>query len=331
MQAFYSLLSKIEEGNFSPLYLLSGTESYYIDQILKALILKLVDESSKDFDFSQFYGKENSAAEIIEVAKRYPMISNYNVIVVKEAQLISPTDLDILAKYAEKPMVKSIVIICFKNKAFDKRKKLFKTIEKNGEILAVKPLYDNQLFSWIKSQANRLKIKISPVAIQLLANHVGSNLSFLDNELKKICLCLSDGEIITDEHIEKHVGISKTFNSFELQKAIGLGDFSKSFQIIQNLNRDTKNSPLVLTLSTLHNYFQKLLLIKGIGVNHKDLGINPFFLNEYKVAAERFNMRQLTLAMELIMEADFKVKGISSTNAGSKEILEELLFKLFLL
>ena len=331
MQPFYSLLSKIQKGDFSPLYLLSGTEPYFIDQILKTLILKLVDESSKDFDFSQFYGKENSVAEIIEAAKRYPMLSNYNVVVIKEAQLMSSSELDLLAKYAENPMTQSILIICFKNKAFDKRKKLFKNLEKNGDVLNVKPLFDNQLVSWIQNHSNRLKIKLSPLAIQLLANHVGSNLSFLDNELKKVRLFLSDGEIITEEHIEKHIGISKIFNSFELQRAIGLGNFSRSFQIIQYLNKNTKDFPLVLTLNTLHNYFQKLFLIKVAGNSHKDLEINPFFFGEYKDAAYRFKTREITLAMELIMEADLKLKGITITNAGSKEILEELLIKLFLL
>ena len=331
MQAFFSLLSKIQKEQFSPLYLLSGTEPFYIDAVLKALINKLVDETSKDFDYSQFYGKETNANEILETAKRYPMLSKYNVVVVKEAQFLNSTEFDQLADYAQNPMQQSIIIFCYKNKVFDKRKKLFKTIEKNGDLLTVIPLYENQLFPWIQDQAKDLKIDISPLAIELLATNVGSNLSSLDNELKKLSSFTSKGEIITEEHVEKHVGISKAFNSFELQKAIGLGQFSKSFQIIQYLSRNTKDHPLVMTLATLHNYFQKLLLLKGVGSNPKLLGINPFFLNEYKAAALRYNMRQLTFAMEHIMEADLKSKGISSRNITSKEILEELLLKLFTL
>ena len=154
-------------------------------------------------------------------------------------------------------------------------------------------------------------------------------MSSLDNELKKLKLLISEDVIITEEHIEKHIGISKKFNSFELQKAIGLGMFSKAFQIIQYLNINTKENPLILTLGNLHSYFQKLLLIKIIGSDHKTLGINPFFINEYKAAAKRFNMRQLALAMDHVMEADLKSKGINSKSLTSKEILEELLLKLF--
>ncbi|MDA9569355.1 DNA polymerase III subunit delta [Flavobacteriaceae bacterium] len=329
MKAFFSLLSKIEKNQFSPLYLLSGTEPFYIDTILKALTNKLVHEESKAFDFSQFYGKDTNVNGILESVKRYPMISKFNVVVVKEAQLLNSIEFDHLASYAQNPLPQSILIICYKNKIFDKRKKLYKAIDKNGDLLTVKPIYENQLNPWIENQAKNLKINISPVAIELLTTHVGSNLSSLDNELKKLKLLISEDVIITEDHIEKHVGISKKFNSFELQKAIGLGRFSRAFQIIQYLNINTKENPLILTLGNLHNYFQKLLLIKGVGSDHKTLGINPFFINEYKAAAKRFNMRQITLAMDHVMEADLKSKGINSKSLTSKEILEELLLKLF--
>ena len=329
MQAFFSLLSKIEKNQFSPLYLLSGTEPFYIDTILKALKNKLVHEESKEFDFSQFYGKDTNINEILESVKRYPMISKFNVVVVKEAQLLNSIDLDLLASYAQNPLPESILIICYKNKIFDKRKKLYKAVDKNGDSLTVKPIYESQLNPWIENQAKNLKMNISPVAIELLATHVGSNLSNLDNQLKKLKLLISEDVIITEEHIEKHVGISKKFNSFELQKAIGLGRFSRAFQIIQYLNINTKENPLILTLGNLHSYFQKLLLIKGVGSDHKTLGINPFFINEYKAAAKRFNMRQIALAMDYVMEADLKSKGINSKSLTSKEILEELLLKLF--
>jgi len=329
MQAFFSLLSKIEKNQFSPLYLLSGTEPFYIDTILKALKNKLVHEESKEFDFSQFYGKDTNINEILESVKRYPMISKFNVVVVKEAQLLNSIDLDLLASYAQNPLPESILIICYKNKIFDKRKKLYKAVDKNGDSLTVKPIYESQLNPWIENQAKNLKMNISPVAIELLATHVGSNLSNLDNQLKKLKLLISEDVIITEEHIEKHVGISKKFNSFELQKAIGLGRFSRAFQIIKYLNKNTKENPLILTLGNLHSYFLKLLLIKAVGSDPKILGINPFFLNEYKVAAKRFNMLQITLAMDHIMEADLKSKGINSKSLTSKEILEELLLKLF--
>lgn len=329
MQAFFTLLSKIQKEEFSPIYLLSGNESFYIDTVLKALTDKLVNEASKDFDSTLFYGKEAHASEIIETAKRYPMLSKYNVVLVKEAQFMPVSEFDVLASYAENPMPQTVVVFCYKGKAFDKRKKLYKAVEKSGEVLTVKPLYDNQLVPWISEQARNLNLQMDPVAVEVLATYIGANLSRLESELKKLKLVVSQDETVGREHVEKHIGISREFNSFELQKAIGLGQFSKAFQIIQYLNRNQKEHPLVLTLATLHSYFQKLLVLKGIGSDPKKLGISPYFIKEYEAAARRFSMRQLTQAMEHITEADLKSKGVKAVNQSPKEILEELLLKLF--
>jgi DNA polymerase-3 subunit delta len=196
MQAFFTLLSKIQKEEFSPFYLLSGNESFYIDAILKALTNKLVNEASRDFDYTLFYGKEAQASEIVETAKRYPMLSNYNVVVVKEAQFMHVSQFDLLAAYAENPMPQSVVVLCYKNKAFDKRKKLYKAVEKSGTVLTVKPLYDNQLVPWISEQARNLKLQMDPVAVELLAVYIGANLSRLESELKKLKLVVSHAETV---------------------------------------------------------------------------------------------------------------------------------------
>jgi len=331
MQAYTTLLSKIQKGQYAPFYLLSGTEPFFIDSISTVLTQQLIDETSKDFDFVQFYGKEALASEIIETAKRFPMLSDYNVILIKEAQFMNSSEFDVLADYASHPMHQSIVVFCYKNKAFDKRKKLYKAVEKIGEVLTVASLYDNQLVPWIREQAKRKKLDISPVALELMANAIGANLSTLESELNKLKVVVAEGEKVTQEHIEKHIGISKSYNTFELQKAIGLGQFSKAYQIIQYFNQNPKEHPIVLTLATLHTYFQKLLLLKGVGSDPKHIGISPFFIKEYEAAAQRFSMRQLTKAMEFILEADLKSKGINAGAKGPKELMEELLLKLFTL
>ncbi|MDA9843834.1 DNA polymerase III subunit delta [Flavobacteriaceae bacterium] len=334
MQAFFTLLSKIEKQQFSPFYLLSGTESYYIDAVLAALISKLVDESSRDFDFTLFFGKEASSSEIIETAKRYPMMAEFNVVVVKEAQLLLPSALDELANYAAHPMNKSVLILCYMHKAFDKRKKLYKAVEKNGEILTVKPLYDNQIPQWVRDHAKALQLELTPTAVELISSYVGSNLTQLSNELKKLKLTVKVGELIDEESIERYVGISKAFNSFELQKAVGSGNFSLAFQIVKYLNLNPKSNPLVLTLSSLHSYFQKLLLLKGIenkGNAAASIGVSPYFIKEYEAAAKRFSMRQISQAMKHIFEADLKSKGISGASSSDTQILETLLIQLFTL
>jgi len=334
MQAFHTLLSKIKQEQFSPFYLLSGTEPYYIDTITTELIDKLVNEQSRDFDFTLFYGKEAITAQIIETVKRYPMIAPYNLVIIKEAQLMPSSSWDDLADYLENPTSQSIIVFCFKHKAFDKRKKLYKAAERVGEVLTVKPLYDNQISKWVSNEAKSLSIDLSTAASVMLSEYIGSNLSALHNELVKLRLVVKKGETISPDHIEQHVGISKEFNSFELQKAIGFGQFSKAFQIIQYLNRNSKNHPIVLTLAALHNYFQKLLLLKGLSRPNEAsriLGVNPFFIKDYQVAAARFSMKQLTEAMSCVLDADLKSKGIKGLNTSTQKIMEELLLKLFTL
>jgi DNA polymerase-3 subunit delta len=334
MQAFFTLLSKIEKNQFSPFYLLSGEESYYIDSVVAALSSKLVNEASRDFDYTVLFGKETNASEIIETAKRYPMLSKYNFIVVKEAQQLQADVFENLAVYAAQPTAHTIVVLCFMHKAFDKRKKLYKAIEKTGEVLTVKPLFENQVPQWIKNHATALGLTLTPTAIQLLSSYTGTNLSRLSKELDKLKVVAQPNETLDVDAIEKYVGISKEFNSFELQKAIGLGNFSLAFQIVQYLNRNPKANPLVLVLASLHSYFQKLLLLKGIENPQKGaalIGVPPFFMREYEAAAKRFTMKQISAAMSCIFEADLKSKGVHSSNSNSEEILETLLLKLFTL
>ena len=334
MKAFFTLLSKIEKDQFSPFYLLAGTEGYFIDTITDALISKLVKEESKDFDCTYFYGKEIVPSDLIETAKRYPMIAKYNVVIIKEAQFIRKELLDELISYLENPMPHSIVILNYKNKVFNKTWKFYKAALKIGEVLLVKPLYDNQIVPWITNQADQLNLSIDPKAAVILSQFIGADLSTLNNELIKLKLVVNDGEIITDEHIESHVGISKKFNNFEFQKAIGLGQFSKAFQIIQYFYRNPKNNPLSLTLSTIYSYFQKLLILKGLK-NQSNvasiIAVNPYFIDDYKAAANRLTMRQITIGLKYILEADLKSKGIKGVNNDSKSILEELLIRLFTL
>lgn len=334
MQAFFTLLSKIEKDQFSPFYLLSGTESYYINAVLAALTSKLVEETSRDFDYTLFFGREATASEIIEVAKRYPINAKFNFLVIKEAQQMPPAAFDQLALYAAQPINQTVVVLCYMHKVFDKRKKLFKVVEKAGDVFTAKPLYDNQISQWIREHANSLQLKLSPTAIELLSSYVGANLTRLSSELKKLKLVVKTEDTIDEEAIEKYVGISKAFNSFELQKAIGLGDFSMSFQIVQYLNKNSKAHPLVLTLSSLYSYFLKLLLLKVVEnpkSSAKSIGISPYFLKEYEKAANRFSMRQISTAMRYIFEADLKSKGIGIVNSGPDEILEMLLIHLFTL
>ena len=314
---------------YSPFYLLSGKETYFTDSISSILVNKIVQEDSKEFDFTKFYGQDTRASDIIESARRFPMLSKYNLIIVKEAQNMRATEYDYLANYVSQPSNHSIIIFCYKNKEFDKRTKLYKNAKMYGECANFKGVSDNQLFNWIKLNASNIRLDISPHAIELLVSNIGNNLSRLDSELKKLKIIVSDSETVDKQHIEKYIGISKDYNTFELQNAIGLGHFTKAYQIAKFLNTNPRENPVFLVLGSLHNYFQKLIMLKSGGNDMTKIGINPYFIGKYKRAAERFSVKQISKALEYIMKADLESKGIGGLNKKNTTILEELVLKLF--
>ena len=314
---------------YSPFYLLSGKETYFTDSISSILVNKIVQEDSKEFDFTKFYGQDTRASDIIESARRFPMLSKYNLIIVKEAQNMRATEYDYLANYVSQPSNHSIIIFCYKNKEFDKRKKLYKNAEMYGECANFKGVSDNQLFNWIKLNASNIRLDISPHAIELLVSNIGNNLSRLDSELKKLKIIISDSETADKQHVEKYIGISKDYNTFELQNAIGLGHFTKAYQIAKFLNTNPRENPVFLVLGSLHNYFQKLIMLKSGGNDMTKIGINPYFIGKYKRAAERFSVKQISQALEYVMNADLESKGIGGLNKKKTTILEELVLKLF--
>ena len=329
MQDYNKILSNIKKEKYSTFYLLSGKETYFIDSISSILVNKIVQEASKEFDFTKFYGQDTKASDVIESAKRFPMLSKYNLIIVKEAQNMHAKEYDYLANYVSQPSNHSIIIFCYKNKEFDKRTNLYKNAKMYGECANFKGVSDNQLFNWIKLNAFNIRLDISPHAIELLVSNIGNNLSRLDSELKKLKIIVSDSETVDKTHVEKYIGISKDHNTFELQNAIGLGNFTKAFQITKYLNTNPRENPVILVLGSLHNYFQKLIMLKGGGNDMSKVGINPYFFDEYKRAAERFSVKQISQALEYIMKADLESKGIGSLNKKNTTILEELVFKLF--
>lgn len=333
MQTFETVINQINKNQIAPFYLLSGTEAYFIDSIEKAIYNQVVTEETKDFDYSLFYGKDTTAVEIIDTAKRFPMLSTFHLIVVREAQYINQS-LDPIVSYLENPQPQSIIVFCYKHRSFDKRKKLHQLASKAGVVLSFRPLYDNQIPKWIQSQTKKHKLSISPKALVLLADYLGSDLLKIDKELEKFKLILAEGEEITSALVEKHIGLSKDFNTFELQNAIGTRNISRSFQIVQYMSRNSKNHPLPVILGTLHSFFQKLLKYHGLLKKTEAaslLGINPYFVKDYQEAAQYFSMRQTSQALHVIFQADLKSKGITGGHNQHGAILKDLLLRIFTL
>ena len=331
MNDYKSVISEIEKNEFNSFYLISGTEVFFTNRIVKLLVKKIVNEESKHFDYSVLYGKETNVNNIIEVARRFPLVSKYNLIIVKEAQYIDK-GLDDLAKYVENSSKKAIVAFCYMNKAFDKRKKLYKSAFKYGKVIECNKLYENQLPQFINEIANSMNLIISPLNSKFLADSIGSDLTIIEKGLKKIKLALKKENEISSEVIEDQIGFSKEFNNFELQNEIGLRNFSKAYHIIKYLSSNPKKYPIVLTLSVMHSFFQKLLIFHSLKNPLKEapskLGINPFFVKQYNLASSNFSLKQCERALTIIYQSDLKVKGINSSGFNHFDLLKEILAKL---
>ncbi|NIJ46181.1 DNA polymerase-3 subunit delta [Wenyingzhuangia heitensis] len=326
------LVTDIKNGNIKPIYFLMGEEPYYIDKIADFIEDTILTEDEKGFNQTIVYGRDVSIDDIVGQAKQYPMMSEKTVVIVKEAQDLSRT-IENLATYAEKPLESTVLVICYKYKTLDKRKKLIKTINKSGVVFESKKLYENQVGDWISGVLKGKKYQIEPKATQMLVEFLGTNLSKISNELDKLMLILPQQTSITPKHIEENIGISKDYNIFELRKAIGKKEILKCNQIITYFSENPKSNPLVMTISLINSYFTQLLMYHGLkdkskGNVAKALRVNPYFVDDYVVAAKHYPMRKVSQVIALLREADVKSKGVGAANTSDSDLLKELLFKI---
>ena len=331
MNRIDQIVEDINTGNVKPIYFLMGEEAFYIDKISDYIENNVLTEEEKGFNQMVLYGRDVEIEEIISNAKRYPMMSEKQVVIVKEAQDLSRV-IEQLTSYADSPQLSTILVICYKYKTLDKRKKLSKAIAKNGCLFESKKLYDNQVGGWIDTELKEKGYKIEPKANQMLVEFLGTDLSKVNNELDKLALILPIGKTISAHDIEKNIGISKDFNNFELQKAIGEKKVVKANRIINYFSQNPKNNPLVLTISMLNNYFTRLLLYHGLKDKgrlsaSKALGINPYFVSEYELASKNYPMRKVSKIISFLRDADVKSKGVGAYNLPQGDILKELIFK----
>ena len=325
------IVDDIKQGNLKPIYFLMGEEPYYIDKISDFIENSVLDESEKGFNQIVMYGRDVSVDEIVSSAKRFPMMAEHQVIIVKEAQDLSRS-IDKLESYAENPQPSTVLVFNYKYKKLDKRKKVYKAIVKNGLIYESKKLYDNQVVDWIVKVLRGKKFSIEPKASLMLVEFLGTDLSKISNELDKLTSVLSEGTIISPNHIEENIGISKDFNNFELRKAVGNKDVVKSNRIINYFSQNPKNNPLVMTISLLNSFFTQLLMYHGLKDKSKvsvsrALGINPYFVDDYVSAARNYPMRKVSQIIGILRDADVKSKGVGA-NQSQADILKELVFKI---
>ena len=310
-----------------------GEEPYYIDAISDYIEKNVLAEEEKGFNQMVLYGRDVTIDDIVGNAKRYPMMAERQVVIVKEAQDLSRT-IEKLADYAANPQPSTVLVVNYKYKKIDKRKALYKTIKKSGVVFESKKLYENQVSDWIRRVLSGQNYTISPKASQMLVEFLGTSLSKINNELDKLKIVLPEGTQISAEHIEQHIGISKDYNNFELRKAVGAGDTLKAFKIVKYFADNPKDNPMVMTVSLLFSFFSQLLHYHGL--NDKNprnvasaLKINPYFVNEYVTAARNFPMRKVSQVISTLREFDVRSKGVKSNAVPQGDLLKELLVRIF--
>lgn len=326
-----SIITDIKNGTIHPIYFLMGEEPYYIDGIASFIENSILTEEERGFNQMTLYGRDVSIDDIVSNAKRYPMMAEKQVVIVKEAQDLSRT-IENLVSYAENPQPTTVLVICYKYKKLDARKKLAKAIKKTGVVFESKKLYENQVPDWIRRVLAGRGYTITPKAAQMLVEFLGNDLGKVNNELEKLQLIIKPGEQITPQIIEENIGISKDFNNFELQNAIGVKDVKKAFAIVQYFGQNQKNHPLVMTVALLYSFFSKLLkyhALKNKGEAASALGVSPYFIKDYQVAAGNYPMKKVSGIISTIREVDMKSKGVGAANMSQGDLLKELLVQIF--
>ena len=328
-QIFSDLKNKI----YKPIYFLSGDEPYFIDLITKYISDNVLTDAEKSFNQTVLYGKDTEIHTVINSAKRFPMMANHQVIIVKEAQNIK--NIEELIHYAGAPLKSTLLVINYKYKTLDKRKKLYKTIGENGVLFESKKLYDNEVPGWINGYLKNKNKTIDPGAGMLLNEYLGNDLSKIANELDKLIITLPDGEHkINTNHIERNIGISKDYNNFELHKALTQKNVLKANRIVNYFSHNPKNNPFTLTISTLYHFYSKVLAYHFLKDKRNrrniaaTLKINPYFTGDYEKAAKQYNPKKTVEIISLLREYDLKSKGYNNVSTTQGELLKELVYKI---
>ena len=325
------LIDELKTGRYKPVYLLTGEENYYIDVVSDYFENNVVDSAMRDFDLSVVYGRDTTMANVVADAKRYPMMSPVHLVLVKEAQDIETKQWETLAEYLKHPSEKGVIVFCYRHKKLDKRTAAYKAIAANGVVYETPKVWDNQVPSWIKSQVAASGFSISDKATYLIAESVGNDLGKIANELRKLFPLLPPQGNIDEGLVERQIGISKDYNVFELQKAIGRRDPVMCNRIVNYFAANPKKNPIQFVLPVLYGYFLKVMFyhqLENKSDAAKVLGCAPSFVQDYAVAASNYKLGKLATCIGYLYETDLRSKGVrNSGNVTDGELLKELIFK----
>jgi len=333
MAATYEeIIADLKNRIFKPVYFLAGEEPYYIDMIVDYIEDKVLPESEKAFNQIVVYGDDTNIQAVMDTAKRFPMMSSHQVVIVKEAQSLKK--IEDLALYVEKPLNSTILVFSYKYKTPDKRTKLVKLLESQAVYFESQRLRDYQIPAWIERYLMTKGIKIEPSASAMLTEYLGTDLHKIVNELDKLIITLPrEKPLITSLLIEKNIGISKEYNNFELQKAIGERNILKSFMIISYFANNPKDNPITLTIASLFGFFSKLLTYHYLTDKSKNnaaaaLKVNPFFVKDYETAAQRYNISRVVAIISILRNYDVRSKGYGDAGTEPGDLMKEMVYKI---
>ena len=333
MEEILKITNDIKNGLIKPIYFLMGEEPYYIDKLTEFIENNILSEEEKGFNQMIMYGRDVTIEDIVGAAKRYPMMAERQVIVVREAQDLIKT-IDKLQSYAENPQPTTVLVFAYKYKTLDKRKSLVKIIQKNGLLFESKVMYENQVGTWISKILKGKGYQIEPKATLMLVEFLGTDLSRINNELEKLQIILPKGVTITPSHIEENIGFSKDFNVFEFRKAIGERNQLQAYRIADHFAQNKKDYPMVVTTGLVFSFFSSLLQYHGLkdkspGNVAKVLKVNPYFLKDYDVALKNYPMRKVSSIVSVLREVDVLSKGVGANQLHESDLLKEMLAKIF--
>jgi DNA polymerase-3 subunit delta len=325
------ILADWKKLKFKPVYWLEGEEDYYIDKLVEYAEHQILSEAEAGFNLTVFYGKDADWTAVINACRRYPMFSERQVVLLKEAQQMR--DIDKLEAYIEKPLVSTVFVVSYKEKKVDGRSKLAKLLKTNAELYTTKKMYDNQLPDWTNELVRSKGFTITQKALLLLVDHIGNDLSRIDNEVDKLLVNLTGRNNITEDDIEKYVGVSKEYNVFELQDAFAKRDKVKAIRIIQYFESNPKAAPIQLILPSLYNFFSKAYMIFGQPTSDEKsvaaaIGVNPFFVKDYLAAARNYSYAGIEQGLLLLHAYNLKSVGVGSAGTEDAALLKELAVKI---
>lgn len=325
------LINDLKASKYYPVYLLSGEEDYYIDKVSDYFEHNVIDQDNKDFNQTILYANDTDMSTVLSYAKQYPVISPIRLLLVKEAQAFEPKEWEQLSNYLKNPMSQTLLVLCYRHKNFDKRSKVYKEINEKGCICEKAKIRDNELPDWIGTFANQNGYNVTLKGAMLIAECLGNHLDKIANEMSKIFINIKPGESIDENIIEQYIGISKDYNIFELQKAIGSRNALQCNRIINHFAANPKENPIQKILPILYSFFIKIMIYHQLPDKKKAssaLGVNPYFIRDYETAANNYSLGKLASCIGYLYDTDLRSKGLHNSGTVSDgELLKELIFK----